>query len=392
MIVEPYLLTVCVPVKVDASGNRWTDTLWAKDLALHLDHIENLTLASPRIFALPSDSDVRLSGDPFDRIKFVDLPQPINHLQALKTLPETIKKMWQAVRCNAIVHTGFGGWPISEGLLVTPIAILQRKFLVTNVESSFWRASGDANWHNKIRSVVLERLNRWCIRSADLRFFTSQSYMNDFLAAGSPRAYVIPATWIDESTILTDSDARNSWSKKTGKIKLLFAGRLTDEKGVRYLLEAAPQFPPNSSLSIIGEGPLLAECATAQRVLLLNPITYGPEFFALLRQFDAVIVPSLSGEQPRIVFDAFSQAVPVLGSNTGGIREVVETETNGVLFPAGDANAIVEAINRCPRERLRKMGLEALKKARQFTHRSMHEERARIIARAICASGAASLN
>ena len=173
MIIEPYLLTVCVPVKVDASGNRWTDTLWAKDLALHLDHIENLTLASPRIFALPSDSDVRLSGDPFDRIKFVDLPQPINHLQALKTLPEAIKKIWQAVRCNAIVHTGFGGWPISEGLLVTPIAILQRKFLVTNVESSFWRASGDANWHNKIRAVVLERLNRWCIRSEDLRFYTS---------------------------------------------------------------------------------------------------------------------------------------------------------------------------------------------------------------------------
>ena len=185
--------------------------------------------------------------------------------------------------------------------------------------------------------------------------------------------------------------------RKRGKIKLLFAGRLTDEKGVRYLLEAASQFPSNSSLSIVGEGPLLAECGTAQHVLLLNPIPYGPEFFALLRHFDAVIVPSLSSEQPRIIFDAFSQAVPVLGSNTGGIREVVETETNGVLFPAGDANAIVEAINRFPRERLRKMGLQALEKARKFTHRGMHEERARIIARAICANASehsepASLN
>ena len=84
MITEPYLLTVCVPVKVDPSGNRWTAALWAKDLALHLDHIETLTLASPHIFALPSRLRRATKRRPFDRIKFVDLPQPVNHLQALR--------------------------------------------------------------------------------------------------------------------------------------------------------------------------------------------------------------------------------------------------------------------------------------------------------------------
>jgi hypothetical protein len=39
-------------------------------------------------------------------------------------------------------------------------------------------------------------------------------------------------------------------------------------------------------------------------------------FLSLLRGFDGALVPSLSDEQPRILYDAFSQAVPVIGSAT----------------------------------------------------------------------------
>ncbi len=52
--------------------------------------------------------------------------------------------------------------------------------------------------------------------------------------------------------------------------------------------------------------------AHSVRVSLLEPVSYGT-FLNLLRGFDAILVPSLSDEQPRPIFDAFSQAVPVLG-------------------------------------------------------------------------------
>jgi glycosyltransferase involved in cell wall biosynthesis len=56
----------------------------------------------------------------------------------------------------------------------------------------------------------------------------------------------------------------------------------------------------------------------------LGEVRYGPDFFRLVRRFDAVLVPSVSDEQPRIIFDAFSQAVPVIGSDAGNIREIVD--------------------------------------------------------------------
>ena len=92
-------------------------------------------------------------------------------------------------------------------------------------------------------------------------------------------------------------------------------------------------------------------------------------------------MPSISDEQPRIIFDAFSQGIPVLGSNTGGIREVVDDGVNGKLIVPGNPNALSELLEWAGRSRseLRTMGLAALDKSRGFTHRSMHEERCNII-------------
>jgi glycosyltransferase involved in cell wall biosynthesis len=387
---EPYLLSVCVPIKIDGDGVRWCDELWAKDLALHTTYILNLTVACPRIFAEPSNTDVPLNTVPFNRLKFVDLPSPQNHLEAIASLPELFSKMWAAIREVTVVHTGFGGWPISEGWLAVPMAKIQQKFVITYVESSFWRsASSGTKWYNRFRAIVIEQLNKLCINIADLRFFTSSAYAKDFLRSNAPRAYVAQASWIDDTTLLSEPRAVEEWSKKSREVRLLFAGRLTKEKGVEVLLDAIRAANASDlSIAIIGAGPLKGACenlvrTTGGQVTLLEPLQYGPEFFRLLRGFDAVIIPSISDEQPRIIFDAFSQAVPVLGANTGGVREVVETELNGRLYPPGDARALAEVLLWAAKNRsaLRLMGLSALRKCKNFTHRSMHVERSNIIAR-----------
>ena len=272
---------------------------------------------------------------------------------------------------------------------------LQGKFVISYVEFSFWRVSGkEARWHHKLRAYLLERLNQFCVKIADLRFFTSKAYEEDFLGPGdhaTDRSYVTPAAWIDERIILSDSEASHDWDNKSGIVQLLFAGRLMADKGVRVLLDAIEQMGTEVSLevTIIGEGPLAEECAKFARrnenqsvkVKLLAPVPYGPSFFDLLRRFDAVIVPSISDEQPRLVFDAFSQGMPVLGSDTGGIIEVVNDGANGKLYKSGDALALAETLRWASRNRneLKSMGLAALCKSRQFTHRSMHERRSEII-------------
>jgi glycosyltransferase involved in cell wall biosynthesis len=395
VIDKPYFLAVCVPIKVDKNGTRWCNELWAKDLALHLEYLTDLTLACPRVFAEPTLNDRPLNGSPFDRLKFVDLPSSKSYLQLLSNFPEFASKMWKAIGSSKIVHAGFGGWPISEGWLAIPMGRMQKKFVISYVESSFWRVgSNDAKWHQKIRGFLFEHLNQFCVKLADLRFFTSKAYEEDFLGPGdhgAEHSYVTPATWVDESIILTDDQADLDWNSKSGDVRLLFAGRLLADKGVRVLLKAISQIKKEipANITIIGEGPLAEECVTfcrqslgsATNVELLKPVAYGKPFFDLLRHFHAVIVPSISEEQPRLIFDAFSQSVPVLGSNTGGIAEVVDNDVDGKLFTVGDAPSLAETLTWASRNRdaLRMMGISALKKSRQFTHRSMHARRSEII-------------
>lgn len=140
-------------------------------------------------------------------------------------------------------------------------------------------------------------------------------------------------------------------------------------------------------VDIIGEGPLRSACTAAARELtcvragVLDPVPYGPEFFALLRRYDAVVVPSVSDEQPRIVFDAFAQAVPVLAARTDGLAACVAHGETGTLFPLGAATALAATLRSVAHEAAdyRRLGMQALRVARTLTHREMHRTRWKIL-------------
>ena len=200
---------------------------------------------------------------------------------------------------------------------------------------------------------------------------------------------MVPAAWINEEWILSEEQAAAAWDVKTGVIRLIFAGRLVEAKGVEILLQAIDRAADaRLEITIMGDGPLRDQCIRAAELKprsislrFLDPTSYGEPFLATIRGHDAVILPSLSSEQPRILFDAFSQAVPVIGSATGGLSDLVESGVNGMLVPPGDVSTLAQAITWASQSRaeLRRMGLAALERARKDTHRAMHAKRQEIL-------------
>jgi glycosyltransferase involved in cell wall biosynthesis len=400
-IKKRYFLSVSAPVVIDSKGRRWCNELWAKDLALHLDYITNLTLGCPVEFREPGELDVLINGEPFDRIRFIDFPFSRSHLEALLNLPRFLFSIWRGVSSCAIVHTGFGGWPISEGWVAVPIGKVLGRYVITNVESSFWRAQSNASLLQRIRGWLIECGNRFCVRLADLKLFTSQAYAKEFLRGGDRRAYVVPATWVDTEVILSEDEALDAWNSKAGRVRLLFAGRLIEDKGVNVLLGALRAVASLQSepleVTIIGNGELRQACldlaqelkSSQVQVLVFEPVSYGPLFFNLLREYDAVLLPSLSDEQPRLIFDAFSQAVPILGSNTGGIGQVVCDQINGKLFSPDNVDAFATNLVWASTNRpaLQAMGMQGRRDCEQFTHHAMHSKRHQILLKELALAG-----
>ena len=99
-------------------------------------------------------------------------------------------------------------------------------------------ASRQPDGEAEVDVLLGEYPTRYCLSISDIRLFTSQSYLQELLPPQSPRAYVTPATWLNEDWILGDEEAKAAWAAKHGDVRLLFAARLDPRKGVAVLLSA----------------------------------------------------------------------------------------------------------------------------------------------------------
>lgn len=135
-----------------------------------------------------------------------------------------------------------------------------------------------------------------------------------------------------------------------------YFGRLVEEKGVALLLRAAARLPdPDWRLLLVGGGPQRAALeALAQQMGLSAhmcfrdqvPSTHMP---ALYREVDALALPSLTRpnwkEQfGRVLIEAMSSGVPVVGSDSGAIPDVIGAA--GLVFPEGDSDALAAHLAR----------------------------------------------
>ena len=400
-----YLLVIHIPVIVDAQGRRWIERLWAVDLARHTDYIQKLTVACPFEYAEAPDDAVPADEHGFH---FVKIAYRQRSLLALFDAPLVAWQLWRLIGRNDFVHSLYGQyWPLDTPYITNLITRLRGKCLMVNVEASPWRiARGEqVSLLRRWQAVVVEALNRWTISLADIAFFTHEGYLRDLMPRHAERGHVIHASWIDEAIVLSDAAAQARWQQRRGDaapLRLLFAGRLQEDKGLHVLFDALQRLRRAGrtcvQVSIIGAGELEGACREQARLSnervqleVLEPVAYGEPFFALLRRFDAVLVPSLADEQPRIVYDAYSQALPVLASATPGLQTCVADGVNGRLFAPADAQALADTIAWAADEpaELRHLGLAALATARATTHQGMHRRRHALIARVLAERGLA---
>jgi glycosyltransferase involved in cell wall biosynthesis len=134
------------------------------------------------------------------------------------------------------------------------------------------------------------------------------------------------------------------------KITIGIVGRLSPEKGHRYLIAAMPEIlshAPGTRLKILGLGPLADELKNLAAALHVSESTifegYKSDIFSELARIDILFVPSLSDAFPIVIMEGMAMGIPVVGTRVGGIPEMIQHRVTGLLVQPRDSVALAEA-------------------------------------------------
>jgi glycosyltransferase involved in cell wall biosynthesis len=132
-----------------------------------------------------------------------------------------------------------------------------------------------------------------------------------------------------------------------------YVGRIVPEKGIDMLIQAVARIPMRPTLRIVGAGEhrlqleLLAERLGVRDRVRFQAAMPAEQVPVLLNELDVLVLPSLT--QPnwkeqfgRVLIEAMACGVPVIGSESGEIPNVIGDA--GLVVPEGDVAALALAI------------------------------------------------
>jgi glycosyltransferase involved in cell wall biosynthesis len=216
---------------------------------------------------------------------------------------------------------------------------------------------------------------QFSLQHADLLRAVSNSTRKQLESWAPDKPIVQFPTWTDIKVFLKAGEQNGR-----RRSDILYAGVLIPLKGIHHLIHAfsrvAPEFP-EARLVIVGreENPEYAEelrrdvakLGLDSRVVFLGEVSQA-ELADYMRQAAVFVLPSLSEGLGRVVVEAMATGTPVIGSDIGGIPEMVQEGQTGFLVPPGDEKVLAERLKwiLSNPEEAQAMGKRAREFARSF--------------------------
>lgn len=176
----------------------------------------------------------------------------------------------------------------------------------------------------------------------DLFLPPSQFMMDTCVAGGySSEKFKVLCNFIDVEKIENPDFKKGDY--------YVYLGRVSEEKGIRTLCNAASQMK-GKQLMVIGEGELLPELQAEYRecanIEFLGQMCWE-EFVPILRGARFMVLPAeWSENNPLTVIESQCVGTPVLGAKIGGIPELIEEGVSGLMFVSGDVEDLKDKIQK----------------------------------------------
>ncbi len=131
--------------------------------------------------------------------------------------------------------------------------------------------------------------------------------------------------------------------------QIIFAGRLSEEKGILDMIEVAKKLPKEINLLVLGSGPEeLKIKKLAEKLSNIHYLGYQPKdkVISLIRGSDILIQPSLmEGSISSTLIEAMACKVPIITTTAGANKETIEHLKTAYIIKSNSPDSIIDGIN-----------------------------------------------
>ena len=252
-----------------------------------------------------------------------------------------------------IIHT-HGGTAGFWGRLVAASLQNKPKIIHTYHGLHYLNTAQTKSLKQKIKTAIFQKIDQLLLSVTDRIICVCQSDYQKAIAvkvtSPSKTSIVYNGIEIDKfSHPLNKETARKKFNIAPTEFIFGNVGRLHEQKGHKYLLQAFAKVADRARLLIIGDGDLKDELIKladdlqiSDRVLFLGARSDVHEFLSAI---DVFVMPSLWEGQPLALLEALAMGKPCIVSDVDGIPEIITNGVNGHLVKPKDVEGLTQVMN-----------------------------------------------
>ena len=186
------------------------------------------------------------------------------------------------------------------------------------------------------------------LKKADVIFAVSNALKEDILATGVAGIEAKTRLYWNSVDINKFSKDNKNLLENHGKPIVLFVGNIIKRKNVNLILEAKKQSNVDYELVIVGDGPLKKDLENKVKSENISDVRFlgsRKDVENIIPGCDVLVLPSFSESFGMVLIEALACEKPVIGSNVGGITEIITDEV-GLLINPYDSSSLRSAIDK----------------------------------------------
>jgi glycosyltransferase involved in cell wall biosynthesis len=255
-----------------------------------------------------------------------------------------LKKLFTSYKINRYIKK------INPDVIVIDNYMLTYFFSVLLYRKKMLLIVHDPFLHSGENFIIDRLLRKIFFFLIDHKMLLNENQKKDFIEHYQQKEKYIHSSFLSVYDYLTYY--KEDHSDPSSEFNILFFGRISPYKGIKYLLMAfveiiESQKYPDITLTIAGSGNFDFDIEVFKKypqIKIMNEYIYPQNLADLISKSVAVVCPYTDATQSGVIMSAYAFKKPVIATNVGGLPEMVEDGKTGLIIEPRNSKAILDAI------------------------------------------------